>query len=247
MKTKVPEILRLGTPDAPKAILIITAHWEESVPTISEGIKPSLLYDYYGFPPECYNLQYDAPGSPEVAKEIFQVMEKAGLEPKMDKERGWDHGVFIPLLMINPAANIPIIQMSVLPPKSEADSTARLLKMGAALSTLRDANVAIVGSGSATMHNMRAFRVPGFRDGKETQIKQFSEKLTAAVSIEDLEERGKALSGWRQFPGADICHPPQEAEHLYPLFVCAGAGGNAKAKTWIDKAFGEEFVSYYWD
>jgi aromatic ring-opening dioxygenase catalytic subunit (LigB family) len=88
MKTKAANILRLNTPDAPRAIILITAHWEEDVPTISGGANPPLLYDYYGFPPEAYDIKYPAPGSPEIAQEIHSVLEKAGLNPKMDTKRG---------------------------------------------------------------------------------------------------------------------------------------------------------------
>src|SRR5208282_1970252 len=90
LKTKVPKILRLGTPEAPRAIVIITAHWEEKTPTISSAAKNPLYYDYYGSPPETYNLQYDAPGSPEIAQEVYDALAQAGLQPKLDNTRGWD-------------------------------------------------------------------------------------------------------------------------------------------------------------
>jgi aromatic ring-opening dioxygenase catalytic subunit (LigB family) len=88
MSTKVPEILGLGTPSAPRAIVLVTAHWSERRPTISNGKKHKLFYDYGGFPPETYKLKYDAPGSPEVAGEVYEALEKAGLSPEMDSERG---------------------------------------------------------------------------------------------------------------------------------------------------------------
>lgn len=88
LKVKVPKILHLGTSEAPRAIIVVSAHWTETVPTISSAAKHKLYYDYYNFPPETYKLAYDAPGEPEVAKEIFAVLSQAGLEPKMDAERG---------------------------------------------------------------------------------------------------------------------------------------------------------------
>lgn len=88
MTERVPKILGLGTANAPRAIVLVTAHWDEKKPTISNGSKHKLYYDYYGFPPETYKLKYDAPGSPEVAKEVYDLLDKAGLSPEMDSERG---------------------------------------------------------------------------------------------------------------------------------------------------------------
>jgi len=88
LKTKVPEILRLGTPEQPRAIIVVTAHWETDIPNISSGKTHELLYDYYGFPPEAYTLKYDAPGNPEVAEQIQGLLKKAGIESKMDPHRG---------------------------------------------------------------------------------------------------------------------------------------------------------------
>lgn len=88
LRTRVPKLLKLGTPDEPRAIVLVTAHWSERYPTISNAEKPGLLYDYYGFPPEAYKLRYDAPGSPEVAGEVFEALRGEGLEPEFDGERG---------------------------------------------------------------------------------------------------------------------------------------------------------------
>jgi aromatic ring-opening dioxygenase catalytic subunit (LigB family) len=245
LKTKVPQILKLGTSEAPRAIVVITAHWEERTPTISGAAKHSLYYDYYGFPPETYDLKYDAPGSPEIAKEVCDVFEKAGLKPAMDNDRGWDHGVFIPFMLINPAANIPLIQISVLP--AHAESPSGLYAMGRALSQLRDSNIAIVGSGLATNHNMRLLQSGPPSARTKEQIAAFSKALTEAVLIKDVDVRGKALEAWRGLPNADLAHLPRRAEHLFPLFVCAGAGGEGEAKKWTDQTMGFALVSYYWD
>lgn len=244
LQTKVPQVLHLGTSQAPRAIIVVTAHWEENTPTISSAAKHALYYDYYGFPPETYNLKYDAPGSPEIAKEIFDVMDKAGFKPKLDPDRGWDHGVFVPFMLINPAADIPLIQMSVLPARSE--SPAQLYAIGRALEQLRDSNIAIVGSGLATVHNMRLLQSAPTA-GTKAQIAAFSKALSEAVKIKDVEGRGKALEKFREFKGADLAHRPGAAEHLFPLIVCAGAGGEGEAKMWVDEALGNELVSYYWE
>jgi aromatic ring-opening dioxygenase catalytic subunit (LigB family) len=161
--------------------------------------------------------------------------------------QGWDHGVFVPMGIINPKASIPIIQMSILPTHSETDSTARLFKTGTALAQLRDRNIAIVGSGLYTFHNLQGFRTPRWRRGKEALIQQWSEGLTAAVMVESQKEREEALGKWRMLPGSEICHPRGAADHLFPLFVCAGAAGEGVGRTWVDSAMGEELVSYYWE
>jgi aromatic ring-opening dioxygenase catalytic subunit (LigB family) len=93
LKTKVPKLLQLGTEDVPRAIILVTAHWVTDVPMISNSEHHDLYYDYYNFPPESYKLKYDAPGSPSIAQEVFKTFESAGLKPKLDRERGWDHGV----------------------------------------------------------------------------------------------------------------------------------------------------------
>lgn len=243
MTERVPKILGLGTSNAPRAIVLVTAHWTERKPTISNARKHTLYYDYSGFPPETYKLKYDAPGSPEVAREVYDLLEKAGLGPEMDSERGWDHGVFIPMTLINPAANIPIIQLSVL----SSNSPAQHYAMGKALAPLRDSNVAIVGSGMPTLHNMRimfsgAFNDPGFKQ----RHAQWSETLTNTIKIENGEERGKQLEGWRDWVGAKEAHPQGGVEHFLPLIVCAGAGKDAQAEAFGDMVMGSEQFTYYW-
>jgi len=243
MTERVPSILGLGTADAPRAIVLVTAHWSERRPTISNGKKHKLYYDYGGFPPESYKLKYDAPGSPEVAKEVYSLLEGAGFSPEMDEERGWDHGVFIPMLLINPKADIPIVQLSVL----SSDSPAQHYAMGRALSSLRDSGVAIIGSGMPTFHNLRIMFSGGANDkGFKTRNAQWSETLTNAVKTENSEERGKKFDSWREWIGAKEAHPVGGVEHFLPLIVCAGAGGEGKAESFADDVMGTKQWSYYW-
>ncbi|RDL35692.1 Extradiol aromatic ring-opening dioxygenase [Venustampulla echinocandica] len=243
MRTRVPEILGLGTASAPRAIVLVTAHWDERNPTISNGKKHSLYYDYHGFPPETYKLKYDAPGSPEVAAEVYDVLQKAGMNPQTDDQRGWDHGVFVPMLLINPAANIPIIQLSVLSSASPAQHYA----MGRALAPLRDTGVAIVGSGMPTLHNLRLM-FSGAANDKSVQKrnKEWSDKLTQTVGLESSQERGEMLNGWRDWVGAKEAHPQGGEEHFLPLVVCAGAGGDGKAGAFGDEVMGTKQFTYYW-
>ncbi|CAI4212464.1 unnamed protein product [Parascedosporium putredinis] len=222
LSTRVPRILGLGTPRAPRAIIVVTAHWLEGHPTISSAPKHELYYDYYNFPEAAYSLKYDAPGSPEVAAEIRAAMLAEGLQPKLDAKRGWDHGVFIPFLLINPAADIPIVQVSVL----ESEDPAAHFRMGAALSKLRDSNVAIVGSGFASFHNLgilRRLRAPtnhadlaGFRARSDT----WNVALSQVVSRPTRAERLARLRCWRGLPHSFEMHPSGGGEHFMPLLRC---------------------------
>ncbi|KJK79376.1 hypothetical protein H634G_04967 [Metarhizium anisopliae BRIP 53293] len=114
LKNRVPKILGLGTPSAPRAIVLVTAHWSTAVPTVSSAARHDLYYDYSGFPSESYALKYPAPGDPPIAREIKALLDADGLRARLDPNRGWDHGVFIPMLLVNPAADVPIVQVSVL-------------------------------------------------------------------------------------------------------------------------------------
>lgn len=157
---------------------------------------------------------------------------------------GWDHGVFVPMILIHPAANIPIIQLSVL----ASESPSAHFRLGRVLSALRDHNIAIVGSGFASMHNIRHMfsgiaRTPPFKalnDAWSAQVKD-------AVMTEDIEERGEKFEGWRGWKGAWDMHPRGGAEHFLPLVVCAGAAGESKAKAYSDEMVGLDMFTYYWE
>ncbi|KAI3391151.1 hypothetical protein diail_7818 [Diaporthe ilicicola] len=247
LKTRVPEILKLRTPEAPRAIVVVTAHWSEAQPTISSGRTHPLYYDYGGFPRETYQYKYPAPGSPEVAGEVKKALEDAGLKPVLNEKRGWDHGVFIPFMLINPAADIPIVQLSVL----RSEDPEEHIRMGRALSTLRDSNVAIVGSGFASLHNFALMRP--LMAGDTSAVREvkavtsvFNKALTDSVLERDLREREKKLVEWRKFPRAYDIHPRHGAEHFLPLLVCAGAGGDEKGGAYKDDFGGVDIWSYYW-
>lgn len=246
LKNRVPRILGLGTPHAPRAIVLVTAHWSTRTPTITSAANPSLLYDYYGFPPETYSLKYPAPGSPSVADEVKAAMEAEGLQPVLDAKREWDHGVFVPMLLVNPAADVPVVQVSVL----ESEDPAQHFAMGRALASLRDRNVAIVGSGFASIHNMRKMGelmsgragVTGFKGRSDT----WNEALGEVVKRANVTERMEGLVGWRGLPHADEMHPRGGGEHFMPLVVCAGAGGEDVAGGYKDNFAGIDVWTYYW-
>jgi len=203
----------------PKAIVVATAHWEEQVPTISSADKHKLLYDYYGFPAESYSLKYDAPGSSIIAKKIQQLYKSKGLESKMDEQRGWDHGTFIPMMLMFPEANIPVVQISMV----HGLDAATHIKMGEALSPLRDEGVLIIGSGMS-FHNMGVFHqnwdTPGNKLNSHPS-KAFDDYLQEACVNSTGVERAEKLMKWANAPGGKMSHPREE--HLVPLFVVAGA------------------------
>ena len=210
-------------PERPKAILVISAHWEAEKPTVTSQKAPPLLYDYHGFPPHTYELEWPAPGCPALANEVQNLLQDAGIETARDEKRGFDHGVFIPLKLALPAADIPTVALSL---QSGLDPQ-RHFEIGAALAPLRQQGVLIIGSG-LSYHNVGALmgRVPpkGAAD--------FDAWLTDIMQA-DPATRNAALMNWLTAPGARLAHPREE--HLVPLFVTAGAASEAPAaKTYAD-------------
>jgi len=201
-------------PERPKAFLVVTAHWEEAEPTVSVNPKPGMLYDYYGFPEHTYRLSYPARGAPEVAAEVKRLIEAAGLPVKTDGERGFDHGVFVPFLIVDPKAEIPVVMLSL---RKDLDPAFHI-KLGKALSPLRDEGIAIVGSGMS-YHDLRHFR-----DGDTADSAVFDAWLAETAKAAP-DERDARLAAWDKAPAARACHPREE--HLLPLMVVAGAAGDS--------------------
>jgi aromatic ring-opening dioxygenase catalytic subunit (LigB family) len=197
----------------PKAVVVISGHWEEAEFTVSANPKPPLIYDYSGFPEHTYELQYPAPGSPELALRIQTLLTDAGLPANIDSQRGLDHGVFIPFKLIYPDADIPIVQLSM---KAGLDPATHI-RAGQALETLRDEGVLIVGSGMS-FHNMRGFS-PAFKEAS----KRFDDWLATTVSQPDTVQRHAKLEHWTDAPDARLTQP--YPDHLLPLMVAAGAAG----------------------
>jgi aromatic ring-opening dioxygenase catalytic subunit (LigB family) len=207
------ESVRALPATAPKALLVISAHWEERVPTVMASQRPPMLYDYYGFPAASYEIQWPAPGEPALAARVQDLLGAAGFETASDSTRGFDHGTFVPLKLTYPDASIPTVQLSL---KAGLDPEEHLA-IGRALAPLRDEGVFIIGSGM-TFHNLRAFRDPRSRPIAET----FDTWLRDAATRE-AAERDRALAGWSTAPAARAAHPREE--HLIPLMVIAGAAG----------------------
>jgi len=202
----------------PRAILVVSGHWEEAVPTVSSRLDYSMLYDYYGFPEHTYALQYPAPGSPEVAERVVGALAAAGLPAATEHERGYDHGVFVPFMLVAPEATIPVVPLSLV---SGLDP-AQHLAIGRALSALRREGILIVGSGMS-FHNLRALF-----DGTDVLARssRFDAWLNDAI-VGDPATRDAQLTAWASAPEARFAHP--RAEHLLPLMVAAGAADGESA------------------
>ncbi|KAI8819502.1 Extradiol ring-cleavage dioxygenase, class III enzyme, subunit B [Fimicolochytrium jonesii] len=242
----------LLTPTAPKALIVITAHWESPVVHISTAHGPHhLLYDYGGFPPETYNVKFDARGDKHAAARVIAALSTAGIQTQTDAQRGWDHGVFVPLKLLlgdgdtpesRQLRDIPIVVVGVLASQS-ADEHYRL---GQALGTLRKEGYAVVGSGMS-FHNMRAFRFRAPPANSQPPNAPFDTALEASVGIADAAERGRAFSAWEQWDGARDAHPVGGAEHFMPAVVCAGAGGDSKGERVLRwEAWGFTQGAYVW-
>jgi aromatic ring-opening dioxygenase catalytic subunit (LigB family) len=200
----------------PRALLVVSAHWEESAFTVNAQAAPDLLYDYGGFPEHTYRLTWPAPGSPELAARVRALLDGAGLASREEHRRGLDHGVFIPLKLAFPDADVPVVQLSL---KAGLDPAAHLA-LGRALAPLRDEGVLIVGSGM-TFHNMRRFRMGG--GGVDADSQRFDAWLADTVAL-PRAERERRLADWASAPGGRESHPREE--HLIPLHVVAGAAGD---------------------
>ncbi len=196
----------------PKAVLVISAHWEEPVPTVMSGAHPPMLYDYYGFPPESYTITWPSPGEPKLAARVRELLSQAGFETGENTERGFDHGTFVPLKLAYPDADVPTVQLSL---KRGLDPQEHLA-IGRALAPLRDEGVYIIGSG-LSYHNLRAFG-PQAIPASEA----FDAWLREAATAEQ-PERDARLSDWTSAPAARQVHPREE--HLLPLMIAAGAAG----------------------
>jgi aromatic ring-opening dioxygenase catalytic subunit (LigB family) len=198
----------------PKALLLVSAHWGESVLTVMTAERPPILYDYYGFPPESYRIQWPAPGDPALAARVRSLLGAAGFETAADPKRGFDHGTFIPLKVAYPDADVPTVQLSL---KAGLDP-AEHLAIGRALAPLRDEGIFLIGSGMS-FHNMRAFQ----SRTSASPADAFDAWLRETTAL-DPTERNARLARWAEAPGARESHPREE--HLLPLMVVAGAAAN---------------------
>lgn len=215
----LPETL----PERPRAVLIVSGHWETDGFAFTGAERPSLIYDYNGFPKHTYELRYDAPGSPVLAARAAALLTEAGIKAAVDPTRGLDHGVFVPLKVALPDAAIPVVEMSV----DRTLDPALHVAAGRALAWLRNEGVLILASGMS-FHNMRGYGDPRFTAPSEA----FDAWLTEAAERTG-PMRAHELAHWETAPAARLSHP--DAEHLLPLMVAAGASEGTGERVYSEK------------
>jgi 4,5-DOPA dioxygenase extradiol len=232
--TRLPAQLR-----KPDAILVISAHWEEREATLLGAPNPALFYDYYGFPDEAYAITYPAPGSPQLANRIVGLFNENNIPARIDPQRGFDHGLFIPLKMMYPNADIPSIQLSLL----RGLNPAAHIALGKALRELRSENILVIGSGFS-FHNLRAFSWQG--NGPLDPANEAFQNWLIDVCTGPIpqSEREKRLIEWEKAPSARYCHPREE--HLLPVHVCAGMAQKPAKVIFDDQILGKRGVAFLW-
>jgi aromatic ring-opening dioxygenase catalytic subunit (LigB family) len=232
--TRLPQRL-----ERPEAILVVSAHWEENAATLLSASQPPMFYDYYGFLPQAYEITYPAPGHPALAKRLAALLEKNGISSRLDAQRGFDHGVFIPLKLMYPAADIPVIQLSLL----SGLNAAAHIALGKAMRELLSENILVAGSGFS-FHNQRAFfgRELGTPDPANDAFQNWLiETCTGDFSQEERERR---LIEWEKAPSARYCHPREE--HLLPLQVCLALADAPAEVIFDDQILGKRGVGFLW-
>ncbi|HEY6018808.1 MAG TPA: class III extradiol ring-cleavage dioxygenase, partial [Candidatus Paceibacterota bacterium] len=223
----------------PDAIVVISAHWEESAATLLGAQAPTMFYDYYGFPDEAYEITYPAPGSPELANRISGLLKKNNIASRIDPERGFDHGLFIPLKLMYPQADIPALQLSLV----RGLNPGAHIALGKALRELMKENILVIGSGFS-FHNLRAFSWQG-NGGTDPANDAFQDWLIESCASSMLQsEREERLIEWEKAPSARYCHPREE--HLLPLHVCLGMADRPADLIFDNKILGKRSVAFLW-
>lgn len=236
--TRMEQFLRgmpASLPERPRAILIVSGHWETQGFALTGAERPPLVFDYYGFPPHTYQLRYDAPGAPELAQRAAGLLREAGLFAEVDADRGLDHGVFVPLKVAFPAADVPVVELSL-----DAGLDAQLhLAAGRALAALRDEGVLVMGAGMS-FHNLRALGDPRLT----APSRQFDAWLNDAACAPP-DERAQRLAQWQDAPAARLAHPRHE--HLLPLMVAAGASQRPGRRIYSGEVLGTMISGFAFD
>ena len=223
----------------PAGIIVFSAHWEEDVVTIQNGESPEMIYDYYGFPKAAYEIKYPCKGNPYLAAKVANFLSINGISCILDDKRPYDHGVYIPLKMMYPEADIPVIQVSL---NHNLDPEIHF-NIGKALRALTDENILIIGSGFS-FHNMRKFDFEG-RNLRDPLNDSFQDSLSNMCCGDYDEEKIYAkMANWHEMPDARYCHPREE--HLVPLFVCLGAAKGQGVKIFDDYILGKRATAFFW-
>lgn len=224
----------------PSAIVLISAHWETAQATVTANAHPDLIYDYYGFPEESYALTYPAAGAPALAATVCELLDAAGIPAAIDSNRGFDHGMFVPLSLIYPKADIPCIQLSLI---NSLDPAVHIA-LGRALKALRQQNVLVIGSG-LSFHNLRAFAHPD----AAVRAVEFDDWLLETCTDASLsaKQREQRLINWASAPQARFSHPREE--HLLPLMVCFGLAAEHRSAAELvfnDEMMGIKVSGFLW-
>jgi aromatic ring-opening dioxygenase catalytic subunit (LigB family) len=220
----------------PKAVLMVSAHWESVTASVSSSPNPQMIYDYSGFPPESYTYQYPAAGDPALAQTIIDYLQSHDIECSLDARRGYDHGTFVPLMLMYPDADIPVVQLSLL----RSLDPAKHIALGEAVASLREQGVLIIGSGMS-FHE---------RNGSYAHSAAFDGWLTNTLVSQTAEEAKDRLVDWASAPSARESH--QREEHLLPLHVCFGAATghvgqtDAPQKVYSGLLFGKRIAAFLW-
>ena len=199
-------------PSAPRAIVMISAHWEEDDFRLQTSARPPMLYDYWGFPEHTYSIDYPAPGAPDVAAEVAQLLDEHGIPTSNDPDRGFDHGTFVPMHVMYPEADVPLVQLSI---RRDYDPAAHLA-LGRALAPLRDRGVLLVASGLPSFHDLSTMG-----PASAGAAKAFDDWLTETMVEHSGDDRSARLLEWDRAPSARQAHPRED--HFIPLLVAVGA------------------------
>lgn len=228
------------TIERPSAIIVVSAHWEAGNASVTSGESPNIIYDYSGFPPESYEIEYPCPGNPPLANSIEKELEKARINVSTDNVRGFDHGLFVPLKIMYPEADIPCVQVSLI----KGLNPAAHIELGRSLQGLADSSMLLIGSGFS-FHNMKAFFTPETEDTKSAN-KSFERWLLNTCSDQSIteDERATRLVNWEDAPSARYCHPREE--HLLPLHVCYGYASSACSKSYELQILNKKSSMYLW-
>ena len=221
-------------PQKPKAVLMISGHWEATEFSVSGAALPGMEYDYFGFPPHTYQIRYPAPGSPALAARVQALLAEAGIACRVDPDRGLDHGAFVPMHLMYPQADVPLVLLSL----KQGYDPALHIRVGQAIAGLRDEGVLIMGSG-LTYHDMR-----GFGSDAATPVAQAFEQFLAQTLAEpDPVRRHERLVAWTEGPQARRAHPRED--HLIPLMVAVGAAQDDMGRRFLlDHALKVDMGSY---
>jgi aromatic ring-opening dioxygenase catalytic subunit (LigB family) len=227
--------LPASLPERPRAILIVSGHWETQGFALTGSARPPLVYDYYGFPPHTYQLRYEVPGAPDLAARAAALLQAAGFPAGLDPARGLDHGVFVPLKVVFPEADVPVVELSL-----DRSLDARMhLAAGRALAPLRAEGVLLIGAGMS-FHNLRALGDPRMTGPSQ----QFDAWLDHAACSPG-EQRTALLARWQEAPSARLAHPRHE--HLLPLMVAAGASDRPGRRIYSEQVLGTMIAGFAFD